>query len=342
MVRLGKSELLATVEQAILDGGWRYLCLGPSGDHPARYSVFLGEQRHDVCVYIWNLTPGGRNRPLDEWRIQATGVGRFLADANSETLILGWEDERGVFVGFDRRKHDGQLGHSPSIQLVERTLDDAVRTGFAIHNKGNDETGGRLSPGLPADVHRQRSTPPRLWEGRARGGALGPGWRTSGRLGRWRGRRGSATPPLRSRRRPTRPAGDRLSQSRAARLRRQLCHVWRAAALAGRRAHSPGSPSRQHGWHRQWRRAMCAAPSCVRQNAGYVRRRVSHPCERDCGCNTRSEAPRWRVGPFSRCVAADAGAAAGRPRSPSPPLRRQSQRTAWVVVLHGLAGLLPF
>lgn len=146
MVRLGKSELLATVEQAILDGGWRYLCLGPSGDHPARYSVFLGEQRHDVCVYIWNLTPGGRNRPLDEWRIQATGVGRFLAEANSETLILGWEDERGVFVGFDRRKHDGQLGHSPSIQLVERTLDDAVRTGFAIHNKGNDELAVAFRP----------------------------------------------------------------------------------------------------------------------------------------------------------------------------------------------------
>lgn len=58
MVRLAKPELLATVERAILDGGWRYLCLGPAVDHPARYSVFRGEQRYEACVYIWNLTPG--------------------------------------------------------------------------------------------------------------------------------------------------------------------------------------------------------------------------------------------------------------------------------------------
>ena len=146
MVRLAKPELLATVERAILDGGWRYLCLGPAADHPARYSVFRGEQRYEVCVYIWNLTPGGRNRPHDEWRIQATGVDRFQSEATSETLILGWEDERGVFVGFDLRKHEGPLGHSPSIQLRERTLDDAVRSGFAIHNKGNGELAVAFRP----------------------------------------------------------------------------------------------------------------------------------------------------------------------------------------------------
>lgn len=146
MVRLSKPDLLAMVEQSILDSGWGCLCLGPSGDHPARYSIFRGDQRHSVRVYIWNLTPGGKSRAINEWRIQATGVGRFLTDSNTETLILGWEDERGVFVGFDRRKHDGQLGHSPSIQLVERTLDDAVRNGFAIHNKGNDELAVAFRP----------------------------------------------------------------------------------------------------------------------------------------------------------------------------------------------------
>lgn len=148
MARLAKAELLATVEQAILDGGWCYLCLGPTADHPARYSVFNGEQSHEVRVYIWNLTPGGRNRPPDEWRIQATGVDRFLSDTNGETLILGWEDERRVFVGFDRRKHAGPLGHSPSLQLRERALDDAVRNGFAIHNKGNDELAVAFRPGF--------------------------------------------------------------------------------------------------------------------------------------------------------------------------------------------------
>lgn len=146
MARLPKRDLLATVERAVLDSGWSYLHLSAPTDHPARYSVFRGDQSFTGRVYIWNLTPGGKNRPLDEWRIQATGVGRFQLEEDGKTLILGWEDQRSVFAGFDPHKHSGPLGHSPSLQLRERALDDAVRNGLAVHNKGNDELAVAFRP----------------------------------------------------------------------------------------------------------------------------------------------------------------------------------------------------
>ena len=146
MARLPKRDLLATVERAVLDSGWSYLHLSAPTDHPARYSVFRGDQSFAVRVYIWNLTPGGKNRPLDEWRIQATGVDQFRLEEDGKTLILGWEDQRGVFAGFDPHRHSGPLGHSPSLQLRERALDDAVRNGLAVHNKGNDELAVAFRP----------------------------------------------------------------------------------------------------------------------------------------------------------------------------------------------------
>ena len=146
MARLPKPELLGVVEQSILDAGWRYLRLTPAAAHPARYALFRDGPSSIVRVYIWNLTPGGKNRPLDEWRIQVTGVSHFEPERDGKTLILGWEDERRVFVGFDLRKHSGAVGYSPSIQLREHALDDAAIDGFALHNKGNAELAVAFRP----------------------------------------------------------------------------------------------------------------------------------------------------------------------------------------------------
>ena len=85
MARLPKPELLGVVEQSILDAGWRYLCLTPATEHPARYSLFRDGPSSIVRVYIWNLTPGGKNRPLDEWRIQVTGVSHFEPETEGKT-----------------------------------------------------------------------------------------------------------------------------------------------------------------------------------------------------------------------------------------------------------------
>ena len=164
MARLPKPRLLAKVERAIIEGGWRYLRLPSPGGHPARYSVFRDERRVVVRTYIWNLTPGGKNRPLDEWRIQATGVTEFQREPSGKTLILGWDDVRGVFVGFDLRKHQGTIGHSPSIQLREAALDNAAADGFAIHNKGNKELAVARGLHRPHRGDRRR----RRWERRER------------------------------------------------------------------------------------------------------------------------------------------------------------------------------
>ena len=139
MARLTKRQLTNVVERAVRESGWSFLYLSHLGDHPARYQIYRDKRSYQVDVYIWNLTPGGRNRPEDEWRIQATGVGRFRQTAGSKTLILGWQDELDVFAGFDFTKHRDELGASPSIQLREAVLHQAVIDGFAPHNKGNNE-----------------------------------------------------------------------------------------------------------------------------------------------------------------------------------------------------------
>lgn len=139
MTRLPKSQLLHVVENAIRQCGWNFLHLTSQGNHPARYQIYRNGSTYRIRVYIWNLTPGGRNRPADEWRIQVTGLARFEPEIGGKTLILGWWDTVGVFAGFDYTRHDGLLGASPSIQLREAALRDAVVDGFAPHNKGNRE-----------------------------------------------------------------------------------------------------------------------------------------------------------------------------------------------------------
>lgn len=150
MARLAKARLFDMVEPGIREGSFSLLRLSEPAQHPARYLIFRGEQSTTARLYIWNLTPGGEHRPADEWRIQATGVASFGPEADGETLILGWDDARGLFVGFDFAKHQAPLGHSPSIQLREQALDDAVVHGLGIHNKGNGEVAVAFRPDLPA------------------------------------------------------------------------------------------------------------------------------------------------------------------------------------------------
>ena len=146
MARLSKPDLLRLVERAIQDSGWGFLKLGARDEHPARYHVYgdLGSRR--IRVYVWNVTHGGgAARSATEYRIQITGAmgptgaGEFIAEPEGRTLILGWWDEIGVFVGFDYTRHSGPLGASPSLQVSEETLRAAHVGGFAAHNKGSGE-----------------------------------------------------------------------------------------------------------------------------------------------------------------------------------------------------------
>lgn len=150
MGRLRKPELLHVVENSIRAGGWNFLLIPPAGRHPARYQIYRDNHSFRAKIYIWNLTPGGKNRSLDEWRIQITGVASFEPEIGGKTLILGWQDDMRVFAGFDYAHHMGQLGSSPSIQLREAALYDAVKHRFAPHNKGNGELAIAFRPDVLA------------------------------------------------------------------------------------------------------------------------------------------------------------------------------------------------
>lgn len=135
-----KHELLDLLIQSIKDDGWNIIYLSDPKYHPFRLKIYNDTTTFNIRIYIWNLTHGGgAMRPVDEYRIQITGVDHFELEPDGKTLILGWWQEGGVFAGFDYNKHIGTLGFSPSIQIREEALRKAYRNGIAPWTKENNE-----------------------------------------------------------------------------------------------------------------------------------------------------------------------------------------------------------
>ena len=147
MARLLKPALFQQVEQAIRLSGWWFLTLPTSESYCRRYHVYTDAQAFPIIVYIWNVSHGGgAARAANEYRIQVTGLSRFIPEQGGKTLILGWWDDAGVFVGFDYTRHSGILGASPSLQISIQALEDAHRNGFATYTKGTGETAITFKP----------------------------------------------------------------------------------------------------------------------------------------------------------------------------------------------------
>lgn len=138
MPRLGKTALLTRFEDAARLSGWSLLYLSASGEHPARYQLYREGRAITVRVYIWNISHGGGTRSATEYRIQVTGFAQFEPEVGGQTLILGWWDDVGVFAGWDFRQHQKPLGASPSMQVGEAALRQALLTGFAPYLKSNE------------------------------------------------------------------------------------------------------------------------------------------------------------------------------------------------------------
>ncbi|MDP4264829.1 MAG: HNH endonuclease [Bacteroidota bacterium] len=135
-----KYELLDNIVQAINESGWNVLYAGDTSQHPFLLKIYKEDESHLLRIYIWNLTHGGgAARAADEYRIQITGVIHFEQREGEKTLILGWWEPVGVFAGFDFYKHNGHLGASPSIQIKEENLRNALINGFSACDKGNNE-----------------------------------------------------------------------------------------------------------------------------------------------------------------------------------------------------------
>ncbi len=140
-MQLTKTELLRQVERGFEAGGWTVLHLSSVGDHPARYRITLGDHRFTVRVYIWNISHGGGQRSVAEYRIQITGLNpnQFIPETGGKTLILGYWANEQVFAAFDYQFHANVLGGSPSFQVGETALIDANKQRFSVHEKGNQE-----------------------------------------------------------------------------------------------------------------------------------------------------------------------------------------------------------
>jgi len=147
MPRHNKYDLLNEVVSAVDEAGWNIAYLDNIDEHPFHLQIYREDRSFQVRIYIWHLTHGGgRARPVNEYRIQVTGIDHFETSPGYKTLILGWWSEAGVFAGFDVRKHTGRLGYSPSIQIREESLRRAYIDGFAPCDKGNGEAAIAFRP----------------------------------------------------------------------------------------------------------------------------------------------------------------------------------------------------
>lgn len=148
MAKLGKAKLMAAVFRGFEAAGCTVTPISSPGTHPIRFVIEKGAVHQTVRVYIWNLTHGGgAARPKHEYRIQITsGIRAFDPEPDGVTLILGWNEQFGVFAAFDASRRKSALGASPSIQISEATLNRARVIGAAVQDKGNGEFAVAVRP----------------------------------------------------------------------------------------------------------------------------------------------------------------------------------------------------
>jgi putative restriction endonuclease len=143
--RLSKERLLDEFVRAAESAGWSVGVIG-TPRHPFTLYLYRDREAFNVLLYIWNITPGGRNRPEDEYRVQITGVSSIEQHAEYKTLILGYWAEQDVFAGWDINFHAGPVGSSPSLQIREQYLIAAVENGFAVAPKDQGELAVAFTP----------------------------------------------------------------------------------------------------------------------------------------------------------------------------------------------------
>jgi len=132
------------ISRAILDAihesGGVGLLMQSTQPHPRMYHISRSGQQSSLWVYCWTLTHGGRESLQYEYRIQMTSVESPLpVNPDGQTILLGYEPDRGVFAGFDLEWHRSFTGRSPSVQVNIPTLNDCLQDGLAFQTKRNNE-----------------------------------------------------------------------------------------------------------------------------------------------------------------------------------------------------------
>ena len=103
MAVVSKPQLLEVVVQSIYSCGWQVLYLNQG--HPFELKILDGEESQRLKIIIYNLSHGGgRQRPINEYRIQFKVI-NITQPIGYRTLILGYWGDVDVFAGFDNSKH---------------------------------------------------------------------------------------------------------------------------------------------------------------------------------------------------------------------------------------------
>ena len=133
-----------TIDRAILDAIAEARCVGlripMAAAHPRQYSIVRDDQHDSMWAYCWSLTPGGRPSLPHEYRIQMTTVSSPLPhNPSGYTVLLGYDQDRKVFAGYDLTRHTTFTTGSPSVQVNVETLNQALQSGLAFEVKSNEE-----------------------------------------------------------------------------------------------------------------------------------------------------------------------------------------------------------
>lgn len=151
---LKQSELRVIIEQSLRDCGWNFFT--EQKTHPHQIHAFNEINSLPLKLYIRNCTHGGgAKRPKDEFRIQITGA-KLEIDPTRINLLLGWHSGYSLFVGWDLFYHVNQRSKSPSMQVKEAILEQAVSNEFAIQKKSNDEIVVAFQPTFLTEYAQQR------------------------------------------------------------------------------------------------------------------------------------------------------------------------------------------
>jgi putative restriction endonuclease len=148
MPALSPSEIVQSILDALDESDASAVLISASRGHPRRFIVQSGRNIFELWVYLWTLTHGGgAARPVNEYRIQLTGVQPpLLLNPDGLTILVGYEPNTKCFAGFDLSKHRTFSTNSPSIQIPITTLREALQNGFSFVTKGNDEIAIGIRP----------------------------------------------------------------------------------------------------------------------------------------------------------------------------------------------------
>jgi putative restriction endonuclease len=142
----------STLVDSVMDGfqrsgGAAFFVSGKVRIHPRQFVVeYLGES-FSAWIYIWTLTPGGRDTLPDEFRIQMTSVKSPLAlNPTGYTVLMGYHSDLLLFAGFDVVKHRTFTPGSSSVQININALHQALQTGLSFHTKSNEEVAVGVRP----------------------------------------------------------------------------------------------------------------------------------------------------------------------------------------------------